>query len=224
MPRQIEQRIDLEDTHAFRARADLEDLIPGFHLAFLKNAEIETGPAVRDQQRGHLRFVHADTDAVTSDARLCHFKQRAADPVAVANADLPVRKAVDREVLPELSVGEIIAAKLALPIAIGVDLIDENGAVLAAVPNQVSLPIAIDIETADRARRLERGLSKWRCGRSSLARRYPAGGPRLEKAGAPSLSSPSPVAVGDRLVSLYERQEFHGRVSSRNDIDVHIHG
>ena len=158
VPRQIEQRVDLEDTHAFRARADLDDLIPGFHLAFLKNTEIETGPAVRNQQRSHLRFIHADTNAVTGDARLRHFEQSTADPVAVANADLPVRKAVDREVLPELSVGEIIAAKLALPIAIGVDLIDENGAVLAAVANQVSLPIAIDIEPADRARTLNRCL------------------------------------------------------------------
>src|SRR5271166_5479270 len=133
MPRQRKQRVDLEDTHALWTSADLDDLIPGFHLAFLKNTEIETGPTVPDQQRGHLRFVHTDTNAVTGDARLRYFEQGAADPIAVANAHFPVRQAIDREVLPELSVGEIIAAELALPIAIGVDLINENGAVLAAV-------------------------------------------------------------------------------------------
>jgi hypothetical protein len=38
--------VDLEDTHALWTRVDLDDLIPGFHLAFLKNTEIKTGPAV----------------------------------------------------------------------------------------------------------------------------------------------------------------------------------
>jgi hypothetical protein len=48
-----------------------------------------------------------------------------------------------------------VAAELALPIAIGVDLINENGPMLAAVPEQVSLPIAIDIEPADHTRALD---------------------------------------------------------------------
>jgi hypothetical protein len=67
----------------------------------------------------------------------------------VTNAHFPVRQAIDSEVLAELSVGEIVAAKLALPIAIGVNLVNQNGTVLAAVPNQVSLPIPINIKPAD---------------------------------------------------------------------------
>jgi hypothetical protein len=57
------------------------------------------------------------------------------------------RQAVDREVLSELPIGEIVSTKLALPIMIGVYLIDEDGPVLAAVPNQIPLAVAIDIES-----------------------------------------------------------------------------
>ena len=135
---------------------DLDDLIACFDLAFLQHTQIETGPAARDQQRGHLRLVHADADPITSDARLRHFEQGAADPVTVANAHLPIRQALDRKILPELSIAEVVAAELALPKAIGVHLINENGAVLAAVPEQVSLPIAIDVEPAYHARALNR--------------------------------------------------------------------
>jgi hypothetical protein len=93
---------------------------------------------------------------VTSHARLRHLEQSATDAVSVANAHLLVREAVDREVLTELSIGEIVPAQLALPMAIGVDLINENSTVLAAMPSQVSLPIAIDVEPADQARALNR--------------------------------------------------------------------
>ena len=89
---------------------------------------------------------------VAGDARLRHFEQGAADPVAVADAHLLVRQAVDGEILPELPIGEVVSTELALPIAIGVDLIDEDGPVLAAVPGQVSLPVAVDVEPPHHAR------------------------------------------------------------------------
>jgi hypothetical protein len=57
-----------------------------------------------------------------------------ADLVAVADADLVVTKSFNGEVLAELSVDEVALAKLAFPIAIGVELVDEHGALLAAVP------------------------------------------------------------------------------------------
>ena len=57
-----------------------------------------------------------------------------------------VGQAVDGEVLSELSIGEIVSTKPALPIVIGVYLIDEHGPVLAAVPSQVPLPVAVDVE------------------------------------------------------------------------------
>ena len=93
-----------------------------------------------------MRLLHADAHPVTGNARLRHFEQSAADPVTVADADLLVRQAVDGEVLPELPIGEVGSTELALPIVIGVDLINENGPVLAAVPSQVPLPVAVNVE------------------------------------------------------------------------------
>ena len=121
-------------------------------MAFLDNTEIETGPAARDQQRGHLRLVHADADPVASDARLRHFKQRAADPVMVADAYLLIRQSLDGKILPELSVGEVVSTELLLPVAIGFHLIDEDRAVFAAMPMKVALPIALDVEPTRQAR------------------------------------------------------------------------
>jgi hypothetical protein len=40
-------------------------------------------------------------------------------------SDLLVRQAVDGEVLPELPIGEVVSTELALPIVIGVNLIND---------------------------------------------------------------------------------------------------
>jgi hypothetical protein len=88
--------------------------------------------------------------------RGCVTEQSAADPVAIANAHLLVGQAVDGKVFSELSIGEIVSTELALPIVIGVDLIDEDGSVLAAVPRQVPLSVAVDIESPYQAPALNR--------------------------------------------------------------------
>jgi hypothetical protein len=67
-------------------------------------------------------------------------------PVAIANAHLVVREPVDREILPELPVGEAISTELAFPVTIAVDLIDEDGPIFTPMSNQVALTVAIDIE------------------------------------------------------------------------------
>ena len=73
-------------------------------------------------------------------------KSGGADPVAVADADLVVAEPLDREVLAELSVDEVVSSELALPVAVRVDLVDEDGALLAAVPREVALAVAVDVE------------------------------------------------------------------------------
>ena len=75
-------------------------------------------------------------------------EDRGADPVAVADADLVVAQPLDGEVLAELAVDEVVAAELALPVAVGVELVDEHGPLLAAVPGQVALAVAVDVEPA----------------------------------------------------------------------------
>src|SRR5262249_56740166 len=90
------------------------------------------GTVVGDQQSWHRGQVEPDSDAVAGDARLGDLEQRAADAVAVADADLVVGKALDGEVLAELPVAEVVAPELALPVAVGLDLVDEHRPVLAA--------------------------------------------------------------------------------------------
>src|SRR5712671_1991142 len=142
----VQQRIDLRDGHAPRVRRNLHDLVAGLDLSLLKDAKIEAGSAVRDEQCGHLRLVHADADPVTCDARLRHFKQGAPDPIAIADAHLLVGQPFDGEILPELPIAEAASAKMALPIAIGLNLVDKDGPMRAAVPHQVPLAITVDVE------------------------------------------------------------------------------
>ena len=148
VPGEVEQRVDLGDRHLLGPGGDLDDLVSRLHLALLEHAEVEARAAVGDEQRGDARVVHAEPDAVTGDARLGDLEERGADPVAVADADLVVAQPLDREVLAELPVDEVAASELALPVAIGVDLVDEDGALLAAVPAEVALAVAVDVEPA----------------------------------------------------------------------------
>ena len=129
----VQQRIDLGDRHPLGTRCDLNDLVTRFDLSLLQDAKVEAGSAVRDEQRRHLRLLHADADPIASDARLRHFEHGAANPIAIADAHLVVGQPVDGEILPELPIAEVASAKPALPIAIRVDLINEDGPMLAAV-------------------------------------------------------------------------------------------
>ena len=145
-PGQIEQRVGLGDAQPLGAGQDLDDLVAGLDLALLEHAKIKARPVMRDEQRRHSRLVHPDADPVAGDARLRHLEQRAADPVAVADADLGVGQALDGEILAELAVNEVVAAKLSLPVAIGLDLIDEDRAMLAAMAGEIALAIPVEVE------------------------------------------------------------------------------
>src|SRR5262245_22143355 len=148
VPGEVEERVELGDAHVRGARCELENLVSGLDLSLLEHAEVEAGSMVRDEQRRHARVVHPDSDAVAGDARLSDLEDGAADLVAVANADLVVTQAVDREVLAELAVDEVVSTKLAFPVAVGVDLVHEHGALLAAVSGPVALPVAGDVQPA----------------------------------------------------------------------------
>jgi hypothetical protein len=51
---------------------------------------------------------------------------RLADEVLVADAHFGIRQSLDSKILPEIAIGKVAAAKMILPIAIGVDLIDKD--------------------------------------------------------------------------------------------------
>jgi hypothetical protein len=100
------------------------------------------------EQRWHPRLVHADADAVARHARLCHFKVSAADAVAIANADLVIRKSLNSEVFSELAESKIVAAQKALPVIVRIHLLDEYGPLLSTMTSEIGLRITIDIELA----------------------------------------------------------------------------
>jgi len=83
-----------------RSVGDLHDLVARADLPFFNDAAIKAWPLMRDQERGHLRVVHPYADAIAGYARLRHFKQRAADSVAVSDADFVIAKTLDRQFSP----------------------------------------------------------------------------------------------------------------------------
>ena len=146
--RQVKECVRLDDRHLLRAGGELDDLVSRLDLALFEHSEIEAGAAVRDEQGRNARIVHPDPDAVTGDAGLGDLEDGGADPITVADADLVIGQPLDGEVLAELSIDEVVSSKLAFPVAIGVDLVDEDGALLATVPAEVALPVAVDVELA----------------------------------------------------------------------------
>jgi hypothetical protein len=109
-----------------------------------------------------LWLVHANAQPVTSDTWLRHLEQRTADSVAIADAHFPVGQAIDRKVLSELPVGESVATELALPMTVGIKLIDADRPVLAAASGKIALPVSIDVEPPHHASSLDRRLPNGR--------------------------------------------------------------
>ena len=142
----IEEGVDLFDGHPLCRLPHLHDLVAGAHLAWFEDAEVEARPSAGRQQGRHPGLVHPDADAIAGHARLGHLEQRAADPISVADADDVVGQAFDREVLAELAGDEVGPLQLLFPVAIRLDLIDEHGALLTAVPGQVALPVPVHIQ------------------------------------------------------------------------------
>ena len=81
-----------------------------------------------------LAQPHADPKA--GDPRLGHLELGLTDPVPVADAHLVVGQPVDGEVLAELPVLEVVATEMLLPVPVRLDLVDEHGPLLAAVPGE----------------------------------------------------------------------------------------
>jgi hypothetical protein len=123
---------------------------------------------VGDEQRCHARLVHAYAHPVTSDAGLRYFEQSGPDSIAVADTHLVIGKAVDGQVFSELPERKIAATKVTLPIAIGVNLVDEYRPLLAAVTGQVTLTVTVDVQAPNRAPALNRLLAD-RCSNSLAA-------------------------------------------------------
>ena len=138
--------------------SNLHYLLAGFDLSLLDDAKIKARSAMRHEQCCHLRFVHADADPIAGDARLRHFKDGTPDAITIPDANLAVGQSVDGEILPELPIAEIASTKLGLPIPVRVDLVDKDRPMLAAMPHQIPLSVAVDVEPPSDTTALNGGL------------------------------------------------------------------
>ena len=90
--------------------------------------------------------------------RLGHLEKRVADSIAVADAHLGIRQALDRKIFPELSEGKITAAEMSFPVTIGVGLVHHYRAMLSSMSGKISLPVAHNVQPANHAPALHRLL------------------------------------------------------------------
>jgi hypothetical protein len=100
---------------------------------------------MRHQEGRHPRLVQSDAHAVTRHAGLGYFEERGANPVAIAYAHLIVGQAFHCKILAELPERKITAPEVMLPIAIGIQLVDQYRAVLSSMPRKIPLSVAIHV-------------------------------------------------------------------------------
>ena len=146
---QIQESIYLSHGDPFWTIGDFYDVIARTNFPFLQHAKIKPWSVMCYEQRRHSRFIHADAHAVAGHARLCHFKYRITNAVSITDADLVIRKPFNSEVFAELTETEIIATQEALPVMVGVHLVDKYGAVLPSVTREIPLRITFNIELAN---------------------------------------------------------------------------
>jgi len=148
MSRQIQEGVNLGYADSLWTVSDFHNVVACPNFSFLQHAKVKSWPVLRYKQGCHPRFIHANADAVARYAGLRHLKCRAANAVAIADADIAIRKSLDREVFTELTEDKIFTSKKAFPVIIRIRLINKNGALLPTVTGEVGLRITIDIELA----------------------------------------------------------------------------
>src|SRR5262245_2416326 len=126
----IEQRVDFGDGHPLGGLSHLDDDVAGADVACLQDAEIESRPPRGGEQCRHARLVHSNAEPIAGNPRLRHLEYGAADLIPIADAHGIVSQLLDSEVLSKLSVNEITPLQLLLPVAVRIDLVDIDGALL----------------------------------------------------------------------------------------------
>ncbi len=143
---QIQEGVNLGHTDSLWTVSNFYNVVARPNFSFLQHAKVESWSVMCYEQGCHPRFIHANADAVARYARLCYFKCRITNTVAIANADLVIGKSLNREVFSELAENEVFTSKKAFPVMIRVRLINKNGALLPAMTGQVGLGVANKIE------------------------------------------------------------------------------
>src|SRR2546429_8797248 len=92
MSRQIQEGVNLGHADSLWTVGNFYNVVARPNFSFLQHAKVESWSVMRYEQGCHPRFIHANADAVARYARLCHFKYRVTNAVAIANADLVIKK------------------------------------------------------------------------------------------------------------------------------------
>jgi len=145
---QVELGVGRGHGDLLRGHADLDDVVARLHAAFTQDPEVEARPVVGHDQCGHPRFGQAQPEAVAGDARLGDLELGVTDAVAVADAHLVVGQPVDGEVLAEDPPAQVRPLELFVPVLVRLGLVDHDRPLLAAVPVQVALPVAVEVQAA----------------------------------------------------------------------------
>jgi hypothetical protein len=74
MSRQIQEGVNVGHTDSLWTVSNFYNVIARPNFSLLQHAEVESWPVMRYEQGCHPRFIHANTDAVAGDARLCDFE------------------------------------------------------------------------------------------------------------------------------------------------------
>ena len=164
---QIQEGVNLGHTDSLWTVGNFYNVVARPNFSFLQHAKVESRSVMCYEQGCHPRFIHANADAVARYARLRYFKYRTTDAVAIADADLVIRESLNSEVFSELAESKIIAAQKALPVMVGIHLVDKYGAVLPSVAGEIGLRITIDIELAHHSPSRNRRFPD--CGSDSFA-------------------------------------------------------
>ncbi len=145
---QIQEGVNVGHTDSLWTVGKLYNVVARANFSFLQHTKVESWSVMFYEQGWHARFIHANADAVTRHAWLRYFKFSVTYAVSIADADLVIRKSLDREVLSELAESKIVATQKTLPVVVRIHLVDEYGAVLPTVTGEIGLRITIDIEFA----------------------------------------------------------------------------
>src|SRR5262249_24676916 len=155
---QIQKGVNFSHGDPFWTVSNLYDVVARPDFSFLQHAKVKPWSSVCDKQSWHARFVRADAATVTSNARLRPFEHRTANAESITDTDLVISKSFNREVFPELADAKVSAAEKALPIAVGVHLVNEHGALLSAVTGKICLRVTFNIQPTHQPSPLHRKL------------------------------------------------------------------
>src|SRR5271157_2531823 len=95
------------------------------------------------------------------------FQSTLAWKLSIADADLVIKKSLNREVFSELAEDEVITSEKAFLVMIGFHLIYKNGALLSTMTSEIALRITLDIELAHHSPSRNRRFPD--CGSDSFA-------------------------------------------------------